>query len=113
MRRDRSSQRAPRTDVGTRTRRTTLYARFSAAAVARSAREVECITSPTNQNSIAFHTRLGFRIDPGDRTVDGIPVHSDHDGPGLHRVVFTRRLDARGPTRPRDPEELPCPTASP
>jgi len=90
-----------------------LYARFSAAAVARSAREVECITSPSNQNSIAFHTRLGFRIDPGDRTVDGIPVHSDHDGPGLHRVVFTRHLDARGPTRPRDPEELPCPTASP
>ncbi len=90
-----------------------LYARFSAAAVARGAREVECITSPSNQNSIAFHTRLGFRIEPGDRTVDGIPVHSDHDGPGLHRVVFTRRLDARGPTRPPDPEELLCPTASP
>ncbi|MCW2537592.1 MAG: GCN5-related N-acetyltransferase [Modestobacter sp.] len=77
-----------------------LYERFCAAATARGAREVGCITSPGNRDSIAFHTRLGFRLEPGDRTVDGIPVHSDHDGPGLHRVVFTRSLDNRGPTRP-------------
>ena len=69
-----------------------LYARFCAAATARGAREVGCITSPGNRDSIAFHTRLGFRPEPGDRTVDGIPVHSDHDGPGLHRVVLTRSL---------------------
>ncbi|MGY1844718.1 N-acetyltransferase family protein [Modestobacter sp. SYSU DS0875] len=73
-----------------------LYARFCAAATARGAWKVGCITSPGNRNSIAFHTRLGFRLEPGDRTVNGIPVHSDHDGPGLHRVLFTRSLDDRG-----------------
>ena len=77
-----------------------LYARFFAAAAARGAREIGCITSPGNQNSIAFHTRLGFRIHAGDRTVDGIPIHSDHDGPGLHRVVLTLTLDGRGPACP-------------
>jgi ribosomal protein S18 acetylase RimI-like enzyme len=75
-----------------------LYARFSAAATARGAREVRCITSPGNRNSIAFHSWLGFRIEPGDRTLDGIRVHGDHDGPGLHRVIFTRPVDDRGPT---------------
>ncbi|WNV74309.1 GNAT family N-acetyltransferase [Geodermatophilus sp. DSM 44513] len=69
------------------------YTRFTAAVRARGAREVGCITSPGNRASIAFHTWLGFDIEPGDQTVDGIPVHSDHDGPGLHRVVFTRSLD--------------------
>jgi ribosomal protein S18 acetylase RimI-like enzyme len=77
-----------------------LYARFFGAAAARGAREIGCITSPGNQNSIAFHTRLGFRIHAGDRTVDGIPIHSDHDGPGLHRIVLTRTLDDHGAACP-------------
>ncbi|MCZ2820745.1 GNAT family N-acetyltransferase [Modestobacter sp. VKM Ac-2977] len=77
-----------------------LHARFGADAAARGARQVGCVTSPGNRDSIAFHTRLGFRVDPGDRTVAGTSVHSDHDGPGLHRVVFSRALDDRGPTHP-------------
>lgn len=72
-----------------------LYARFRAAAIARGAREVGCITSPGNRDSIALHTRLGLRLEPGDRTVDGIPVHSDHDRPGLRRVVSNRSLHSR------------------
>jgi ribosomal protein S18 acetylase RimI-like enzyme len=67
-----------------------LHARFLSAAAQRGAREVRSVTSPGNAASIAFHTRLGFRVEPGDLVVDGVPVHADHDGPGLHRVVFSR-----------------------
>jgi len=69
-----------------------LYEAFSAAMTARGAREVRCITSPSNAGSIAFHTRMGFALEPGDREVDGVPVHSDYDGPGLDRVSFVRPL---------------------
>ncbi|MGY1812904.1 N-acetyltransferase family protein [Blastococcus sp. SYSU D00820] len=70
-----------------------LYEGFSAAAAARGAREIRCITSPVNRGSLAFHTRLGFTVEPGDKEVDGIPVHSDYDGPGLDRLSFVRPLD--------------------
>jgi GNAT superfamily N-acetyltransferase len=69
-----------------------LYEAFFAVATARGAREVRCITGPSNSDSIAFHTRLGFALEPGDREVDGVPVHSDYDGPGLDRVSFVRAL---------------------
>ncbi|MEU5235645.1 hypothetical protein ACH4UR_02190 [Streptomyces lydicus] len=43
--------------------------------------------------SIAYHTRMGFRLEPGDRTDEhGVPVHRDYDGPGLDRVSFVRDL---------------------
>ncbi len=58
-----------------------------------------CVTSPGNAASIAFHTRLGFHVEPGDLVVAGVPVHADHDGPGLHRVVLVRPvLDDHDPT---------------
>jgi GNAT superfamily N-acetyltransferase len=69
-----------------------LYRRFFAVAAARGAREVRCITSPGNAGSRAFHARMGFRMEPGDRDVDGVPVQSDYDGPGLDRVSFVRSL---------------------
>lgn len=75
-----------------------VYALFTAAVTERGARELRCITSPGNAASIGFHTRLGFRIQPGDGPVHGVPVHSDHDGPGLHRVVFTRLIGDRSQT---------------
>ncbi|GAA1595344.1 hypothetical protein GCM10009693_04090 [Leucobacter chromiireducens subsp. chromiireducens] len=49
-----------------------------------------------NAASIAFHTRLGFDIVPGDRLATGIPVHSDYDGPGKDRVCFRKRLTLTG-----------------
>ena len=67
-----------------------LYEAFFAVAIARGAREVRCITSPVNTGSIAFHSRMGFTLEAGDRELDGIPVHSDYDGPGLDRVSFVR-----------------------
>jgi ribosomal protein S18 acetylase RimI-like enzyme len=70
-----------------------LYQRFFRDAARRGARTVRCITSPVNRTSVAFHTGLGFALEPGDTDVDGVPVRLDHDGPGLHRVCFSRSLD--------------------
>ncbi|MFJ6746864.1 GNAT family N-acetyltransferase [Streptomyces sp. NPDC091266] len=69
-----------------------LYGHFFAAARAAGRTHVRCITSPTNLNSVGYHTRMGFRMEPGDHTLDGLPVHRDYDGPGLDRVSFVREL---------------------
>lgn len=53
---------------------------------------VRCITSPVNEGSIAYHLAMGFEIESGDGSVDGISFHRDHDGPGQDRVLFVRRL---------------------
>lgn len=54
--------------------------------------EVQCITSPLNTASIAFHTRMGFEILPGTGEVNGASVMLDHAAPGEHRVRFRRLL---------------------
>ncbi|MFC9241049.1 GNAT family N-acetyltransferase [Streptomyces decoyicus] len=70
-----------------------LYDHFFTTARAAGRDQVRCITSPNNRNSIAYHARMGFRLEPGDRTDDdGVPVHADYDGPGLDRVSFVREL---------------------
>ncbi|MEX5713653.1 GNAT family N-acetyltransferase [Parafrankia sp. FMc6] len=70
-----------------------LYQRFFTLAAARGRTRVRCVTSPGNAASVAFHTGLGFQVDPGDAaTADGVPVYQDYDGPGLPRVTFTRIL---------------------
>lgn len=53
---------------------------------------VRCITSPVNQGSIAYHTKMGFEIVPGNNMMEGIPVHSDYDGIGKDRVLFIKKL---------------------
>ncbi|MCK9894961.1 GNAT family N-acetyltransferase [Frankia sp. AgB32] len=77
-----------------------LYRRFFRLAATRGATRVRCITSPGNAASLAFHTGIGFRVDPGDLTIDGVAVQGDYDGPGLHRVAFTRTLTDPAPTPP-------------
>ncbi|MGG7571862.1 GNAT family N-acetyltransferase [Streptomyces sirii] len=71
-----------------------LYERFFARAREAGRTQVRCITSPNNRDSIAYHTRMGFRLEPGDRIDDdgAVPVHTDYDGPGLDRVSFVREL---------------------
>ena len=69
-----------------------LYERFIAHAKDRGRSKIECVTSPTNRGSIAFHTRMGFAIKPSDELRDGVPVQRDYDGPGLDRVVFVLRI---------------------
>ncbi|MFE0107201.1 GNAT family N-acetyltransferase [Streptomyces sp. NPDC059009] len=67
-----------------------LYETFFRQAADAGRTRVRSVTSPTNTGSIAFHRALGFTLEPGDREVDGLPVHGDYDGPGLDRVCFVR-----------------------
>lgn len=53
---------------------------------------VTAITSPRNTGSIGYHTALGFTLQPGDKEVNGLTVHTDYDGPGEDRVCFIRRI---------------------
>ncbi len=69
-----------------------LYERFFEAARSRGCAVVHALTSPVNRHSIAFHRYLGFSLEPGDRVVDGIPVHGDYDGPDEDRVLFVKRI---------------------
>ncbi|MEU5541098.1 GNAT family N-acetyltransferase [Streptomyces sioyaensis] len=70
----------------------TLYERFFALAREAGRSQVRCITSPNNRDSLAYHSRMGFRLEPGDRDEHGVPVQTDYDGPGLDRVSFVREL---------------------
>ncbi|ONH59258.1 GNAT family N-acetyltransferase [Frankia sp. CcI49] len=106
-----------------------LYRQFFADAARYGRRQVRCITSPGNTTSLAFHTALGFRVEPGDITVDisdavggctsepdipqgRVTAHRDHDGPGLHRIVFTRPLTGEPPTT-RSPSTTTSSTSRP
>ncbi|WP_394578419.1 GNAT family N-acetyltransferase [Cytobacillus firmus] len=51
-----------------------------------------CVTSPVNKTSIAYHTRLEFNIEEGDKLIDGISITSDYDGPDQDRVLFVKQL---------------------
>ncbi|RWZ54678.1 GNAT family N-acetyltransferase [Halobacillus fulvus] len=53
---------------------------------------VKAVTSPVNKTSIAYHTKVGFTIESGDKTMDSVSVFSDYDGPGEDRVVFAKNL---------------------
>ncbi|WP_333750536.1 GNAT family N-acetyltransferase [Streptomyces sp. IBSBF 2394] len=72
-----------------------LYTAFLHQAAEAGCRRVRSVTSPGNTGSIAFHRALGFTLEEGDRRVDGLPVHSDYDGPGHDRVCFSRQITPR------------------
>jgi len=69
-----------------------LYERFFASARSKDRSVVRAITAPVNKGSVAFHHAMGFATEPGDGEVDGVRVHRDHDGPGVDRVLFRRRI---------------------
>jgi ribosomal protein S18 acetylase RimI-like enzyme len=69
-----------------------LYEKFCATARSLGCTEVHCATSPVNRQSIAFHTKIGFSLQPGDGHVDGVPVATNYDGRGLARVLFIKHL---------------------
>jgi GNAT superfamily N-acetyltransferase len=69
----------------------TLYERFFEQARANGCRRVDAITGPANRRSQAFHTALGFTVS-GDTEIDGVRAWRDYDGPGEHRVAFSRPL---------------------
>src|SRR5579864_859643 len=53
---------------------------------------VRCITSPVNKNSIAFHTRMGFKIEHVAGDCDGVPCTPNYELNGENRVLFVKVL---------------------
>jgi ribosomal protein S18 acetylase RimI-like enzyme len=53
---------------------------------------VRCVTSPVNKGSIAYHTKMGFVIDDGDKKLDDVFAHTNYDGPNQDRVLFVKKL---------------------
>ena len=72
-----------------------LYMEFFAKALSLGCSQVQCITSPVNAGSIAFHRRLGFTVVPSSTELDGIPVAQDYAGPGQARVLFRLSLETK------------------
>ena len=70
-----------------------LYERFFVIARQNHRSVVRCVTAPINRTSIAFHTAMGFRIEPGAGELDGTAYDPDHDGPGENRVCFVRQSE--------------------
>jgi ribosomal protein S18 acetylase RimI-like enzyme len=60
-----------------------LYERFFDEAGANGRTVVRCVTSPANQESLAFNEAMGFEV---ERIVE------DYDGPGEDRALLVRRL---------------------
>ncbi len=60
-----------------------LYERFFDEVRGQGRSVVRCVTSPVNQESVAFHEALGFEVDR---------VAEDYDGPGEDRVLLAKRL---------------------
>ena len=63
-----------------------LYERFSSEATERGATRLKAITSPENEDSVAFHRSMGFT---DVRRVD------DYGGSGRPRVIMYRPLTSR------------------
>jgi ribosomal protein S18 acetylase RimI-like enzyme len=60
-----------------------LYERFFDVVRADGCARVRCVTSPANEQSVAFHESLGFAVES---------VVADYDGPGEDRVLFVKQL---------------------
>jgi ribosomal protein S18 acetylase RimI-like enzyme len=69
-----------------------LYQRFFEAARNHDRNIVRCVTAPVNQGSIAFHTRMGFQIEPSEAQKEGVAYSLDYDGAGEHRLKFVKKL---------------------
>ncbi|MEF3327468.1 MULTISPECIES: GNAT family N-acetyltransferase [Oceanobacillus] len=70
----------------------TLYEKFFAKVKMADRKIIRSITSPVNKTSIAFHQKMGFVIERGDKTVDGAAVKANYDGFGNDRVLFKKEL---------------------
>ncbi len=69
-----------------------LYERFFELCIRAGRKDVRCVTSPHNTLSIAFHTVMGFEVEPGTEGAGAVRAKADYDGPGVHRVAFVRRI---------------------
>jgi ribosomal protein S18 acetylase RimI-like enzyme len=60
-----------------------LYERFFSDAILQGRTRVRSVTSPANEQSVAFHKAMGFEVEK---------VAHDYDGPGEDRVLFVKQL---------------------
>ena len=68
-----------------------LYDHFTRFAGKRGCTELKALTSPGNKTSIAFHRSIGMEP-TGEPDEEGIPIVRDYSGPGVHRVVFRKKI---------------------
>lgn len=67
----------------------TLYSTFFETVKNKGARQVECVTSPSNISSVNFHKQIGFNMIEGDSgNEQGLSYFKDYDGPNEHRVLL-------------------------
>jgi ribosomal protein S18 acetylase RimI-like enzyme len=69
-----------------------LYSTFFETVRGLGCTTVRCITSPVNSGSIAFHTRMGFRIERSNGERHGVPCTINYELKGADRVLFVRCL---------------------
>ncbi|CAG7644383.1 GNAT family N-acetyltransferase [Paenibacillus allorhizosphaerae] len=69
-----------------------LYGNFFDRAAASGRTTIRCVTVPRKKDSIAFHTKLGFSIEPQEQELEGVPVCLNYDGRGGNRVMFKKLL---------------------
>ena len=70
-----------------------LYNEFFNVVIKNNRNIIRAVTSPVNKVSIAYHTKMGFNIETGDKEVDGVSVFSDYDGVIQDRVLFVKKVD--------------------
>ncbi|WP_241840571.1 GNAT family N-acetyltransferase [Fictibacillus sp. S7] len=70
-----------------------LYHEFYKVVKKNGRKVARAVTSPVNKTSIAYHTKMGFHIEHGDKEVDGVSVFSNYDGPNHDRLLFVKTLD--------------------
>ncbi len=68
-----------------------LYHHFMEKAGKNGCTHLKAITTPTNEASIAFHTKIGMRL-LGEPNASHVCVVRDYAGPGEDRVVFWKKL---------------------
>ena len=56
---------------------------------------VKCCTSPVNKLSIGFYQHMGFEIEPGEVSVDGVPVTTDFLGKNEPLVLLKKEIEER------------------
>jgi GNAT superfamily N-acetyltransferase len=69
-----------------------LYEYFTDVARKKGCSKLKVVTSPTNKDSIAFHRSIGMELCEGEPDENGIPVIRDYGGPGIHRVLFRKKI---------------------
>jgi GNAT superfamily N-acetyltransferase len=80
-----------------------LYQAFIDDVAGRGVHRVTAVTWPGNRGSVAFHTRIGFRVDdgPGTQRLYGTPAYPSYDGGDEDRAVLTREIEPPSPDQAR------------